>query len=328
MIKNNQQLPEIDAEALKSAIIKSGISKADLAKKLCLSLAHVSELETGELKLFFNHRHKYFTALKLVKILGLSEVDIVMPNLSLDNAIVNVIDTASVADIPEAIVNQYAGKKIQKLRHRSFANTGVVDEWPPAFWLTFIHRQKVPIFLLTFSTIFFTIVLFNNLDGSSLLGSQGSTELEQRLPQAPTEDSIAGNQKGDETAIAPIAAPTLDANVAASNNQSLVANMSEASCQRGSDGRKAQFTPNEPLKPPNFVYIQSAQPASLCIEDAAGRIIKLGLNSNESKIVAVKAPVTIFSSNFSDLQIYFQGRKVGGVVKTAQELILSPAAIE
>lgn len=101
-------------------------------------------------------------------------------------------------------------------------------------------------------------------------------------------------------------------------------NVSAANCRREGDGRSAQFTPIEPLKPSNFVSLRATKSLALCIEGSAGKIAKLNLSWNKFKAVAINAPLTIFSSNFNDLQICFQGRKVDEIGKTVHELILNP----
>ena len=106
MIKTDLPMPDIDGESLKIARIKSGISKSDLAKKLCLSVAHINELETGELKIFFNHRHRHFTALKLGKLLGLSEADIFISRPSLVEVSSDAVNAMSSADVAVAILDE------------------------------------------------------------------------------------------------------------------------------------------------------------------------------------------------------------------------------
>jgi ribosome-binding protein aMBF1 (putative translation factor) len=45
-------IPDINNLALQNARLAQGISKEDLAKKLCLSMHHIDKLEANELKLF------------------------------------------------------------------------------------------------------------------------------------------------------------------------------------------------------------------------------------------------------------------------------------
>lgn len=67
--------PNINAVKLKEARELAGLSKATLAKQLCLGEAHITQLENDECHIFFGLAHKVATAKKVAKALNLKESD-------------------------------------------------------------------------------------------------------------------------------------------------------------------------------------------------------------------------------------------------------------
>lgn len=198
MIKKDLPIADIDGESLKNARIQSGTSKADLAKKLCLSVAHINELETGELKIFFNHRHRYFTALKLGKLLGLSEADIIKSRFSLDKVIPGAVNMISPADVAVVNVDQSGAKKTPKPRFRLSGKYGLAKTMSSPLGFAFMRRQKLLIILACAAVGFLGTPFFFDWDGSAIFTSKNSAKINQELPQAPTDYSLVENLKSDE----------------------------------------------------------------------------------------------------------------------------------
>ena len=74
MIRNNISLPIVDGQALLQARLKQSLEKKDLANALCLSAAHITQLEDGLSKtVFFSPEHHIQVAKRVGKQLGLLE---------------------------------------------------------------------------------------------------------------------------------------------------------------------------------------------------------------------------------------------------------------
>lgn len=70
------EIPDIDGDKLKLARQSLGLSQEELAKAVCLSRAHIDQLENDGRKVFFSLKHRYQVALKVADYLGLSDNDI------------------------------------------------------------------------------------------------------------------------------------------------------------------------------------------------------------------------------------------------------------
>ena len=160
-------------------------------------------------------------------------------------------------------------------------------------------------------------------DGTSLAKQSSATTL-LALPQGPASDEPADAQLQSAPSPVPGTAPAVLVGTAANN---VDPNPVQVTCQRQAELPPVQFTPYEPLKSPNFVYVHANQAVALCMKDSAGKISQFNLAANESKVVLGQAPMSLFAGDLSDLQIYFQGRKVRELPKMAHELILNPVAM-
>jgi len=67
--------PQIRAERIKEARELAGLSQDELAKRLCLSKAHIDQLENNRDSIFFSIAHKIAIARKVGMSLGLKESD-------------------------------------------------------------------------------------------------------------------------------------------------------------------------------------------------------------------------------------------------------------
>lgn len=74
--KPTLEIPDINGDKLKLARQNLGLSQEELAKAVCLSRAHIDQLENDGRKVFFSLKHRYQVALKVANYLGLSDKDI------------------------------------------------------------------------------------------------------------------------------------------------------------------------------------------------------------------------------------------------------------
>lgn len=74
--KPTLEIPDINGDKLKRARENLGLGQEGLAKALCLSRAHIDQLENNGRKVFFSLKHRYQVALKVADYLGLSDKDI------------------------------------------------------------------------------------------------------------------------------------------------------------------------------------------------------------------------------------------------------------
>jgi len=67
---------------------------------------------------------------------------------------------------------------------------------------------------------------------------------------------------------------------------------------------------SSPSKAGNYVYFTTADKASICVQDSAGKKTTVNISKDHSTSVYGKGPWQIASPDFSRLQIYFQGARV------------------
>ncbi len=317
------------------ARIRMGISKADLAKQLCLSVAHINELEARQLKYFFNHRHRYHTALKLGKLLGLKKDDFVVPAPKLESPPTITSDTISgEIQSPGTVMD---GLDLTTSGHSNFRKLNSMP-WVSSFKTSAIQQKtqnesvkvcrskfsvtKSGLMVAGLGALFFASAFLFAWDDDSGLAKQGNSAAGLVLPQGPANDS--GSDMQPSQSQAPLAP---SASVVGAGSNVANSNIAQVACERQGNEKPVEFTPIGPLKSPNFVFILANQAAALCVQDSVGKISLVNLAANESKVVVGKAPLNLFANDFGNLQIYFQGRKVRDLSQTSHELILNPIAL-
>jgi transcriptional regulator with XRE-family HTH domain len=86
-LQTNSTSLEIDGDKLRIAREELGLSQHELATKLCLSYVHIAQLEDDRLTIFFSPAHKIQVAKKAGAVLGLQELEYLIPkNIQLGSA--------------------------------------------------------------------------------------------------------------------------------------------------------------------------------------------------------------------------------------------------
>jgi hypothetical protein len=83
-----------------------------------------------------------------------------------------------------------------------------------------------------------------------------------------------------------------------------------AACDDAHRLHSAHHTPNHPIKPGNYVYIEALSDSQLCVLDSQNKLSVLSLKAGMSHTVNGMAPFLMHASDWQGLQVFFQGRLV------------------
>ncbi len=138
---------------------------------------------------------------------------------------------------------------------------------------------------------------------AAVASSQGSTN----NTQTPVAGNVANkNNTSASDSVSPLAgvSPSAPANTPVATSAGVV-----DPCQLlGADAPVVMSS--SPSKAGNYVYFTTADKASICVQDSAGKKTTVNISKDHSTSVYGKGPWQIASPDFSRLQIYFQGARV------------------
>ncbi len=86
------------------------------------------------------------------------------------------------------------------------------------------------------------------------------------------------------------------------------------------------YTPTEPRKAGNFVYLVADRPARLCVVDAARKATRLDLEAGGGRSVYGAAPFVV-QGDLGHLRIFFQGVRVQGEMGAGTRVVLNEAPV-
>jgi hypothetical protein len=81
-------------------------------------------------------------------------------------------------------------------------------------------------------------------------------------------------------------------------------------------------TPNQPLKPGNYVYMEAQADTELCVLDSQNQKTMVQLKAGMATSVYGSAPFLVHSQDWQNLKLFFQGRRVVDTLTDVQHLLL------
>lgn len=266
-----------------------------LARKACLSVGQVRELESGENgRYFYSDTIKRQAYKRVLMVLGVTPPTHPTPTpstvvVSPDNARLEILD------------------QIAAMSHRPALARPVVSAFHVMGQQLQKHKQPIGAFLL----------LLLALGGWVIDGTRRATEptpTAQTSAPAPLPAAIPAILTIAETKTPPqavAATPTATA---------------DSACAFSTEAMP-QLTPVQAHKEGRYVHLVSTTPAQVCVVDAQKRATLLQMKAGESQSVYGTAPWQISSANLPRIKIYFQGGLVVLPEGAPQRLSLVEASV-
>ena len=280
MIKKSTQ-SEVDGDKLRAAREAQGITTAELARRLCLSHRHITQLESNQLAIFFSHAHKIQVANKVGEALGLIESDFLsyqggnknLPQVQHSSQVLRVPNRLIEAKEDQPKVNQ----KSKFLKRYLFVIPAIAVSCIAVGAVIRIYPNEL-------------VALNLSKTSQELLGYQSSTQTNTSA-SAPTDPEL--------NPVASIDAATYNP----------LETIEQMPCSFQNQEAMPYHTIN-PSKQGDMVYVLSKEPQTVCVIDGQNKAVSLDLDIGQSQSVYGQAPFTIISSDLSKLDLYFQGWKV------------------
>jgi transcriptional regulator with XRE-family HTH domain len=345
-------LPEIQGKVLKAAREKLRLDPQELAVKACLSKKHITELEQGGISSFYSESHKITVAKKVAKILQLDEsLVLVHPDgdlaqqesLPFDAAVeetqqpVKVQETKSAkeekASAPAALSaaeesNQATAKptaatgKPVKVSLENIQTGGQMNSSRPKSKRS--RGGLVSILLL----ILVAGGLYSSKDHIIALFSPPAVE-----PQPVVVEGAEPKEEGANPTPATPASPAAPSGVAPSSAVPAAANVaavvpfpSDVSCPK-SDASVSEQSVTEPTKPGNFVHVNMESRQIVCVVDATGKSMMQSIDAGAGHTFGGKSPFTILTNGFSQIAVYFQGKRIRPLNEQARTMRVKEVAL-
>ena len=267
---NNSHTLEIIGEEFKKARDAKNLTSYELANHLCLSTKHIEQIEKGSESAFFSYTHKVQVAKKIAKYLNMPE-DIAFHERLSSNNVVDGIESTAKFD-----VHDISSDAIDHFEKVNMKNS------------TFDLSKKMKI-ILTLG--FIGIALIFSLIYSEQIWTSSSSS-NQFVPQ-------------EKNLIVKDEVPNSDEPV------------HESSFEKNPCDMVTELVPAFRAITPNFagnyIYMinkNQKDPQYICVIDSKKMKQKITLNPGERKTIIGRPPFNVLSTDFSHVNIYYQGLQV------------------
>jgi hypothetical protein len=96
-----------------------------------------------------------------------------------------------------------------------------------------------------------------------------------------------------------------------------------ASCDWEHRDNSKTHTPTQPIKPGNYVYLEAQADTELCVLDSQNKRTLLQLKAGMAKSVYGSAPFLVYSQDWTNFKLFFQGRRVHEALSGVHHLLLN-----
>lgn len=303
-----------DPELLKRTRESAGVDEGVLARKACLSVAQVRQLEAGGNGLFYSITIKRQAYKRVMMVLG-AEPPTHAPVVQASVHMHETLSDESSKDTIDSIVA--LSSKSDYLDKRPVADF-VID----LRYRLMAHRQVLGALLLLIGAVVLFVFNWpkNTPDASAVpvLPTKTSTAVEPSPKELKASAAMTAAPPASQSVVAPVlqaepkpevksepvanATPvtTVSANVNAANTKACVF----------VEERLPEVMPNSANKAAGFVYVLSPIDAEVCVIDAGKKATVLQLRAGEGRSVYGNAPWQLSGAALKDTQIFFQGVRV------------------
>jgi len=283
---------EEHGKLLKDLRQKAGLDIATLARKHLVSSSQIGQLENGGDAAFYNADIKFATGKKLLRVLG--------------------------HDLPEPTG---ALNEAETFSPQAFKVTPGLPS--PSFSVT---PQKIFWFLLVLLIALGLLGLY--VDSLNPPGKvvatppvAGDTAFAAAKPAENMSPQAAIPAEPNSPTLQPAVPVPTPAPVPA---ESQPVAMSKSTCNWNVSHFEVQ--PDKPRKTADYVHMRALQSVVVCVKDAEQRVATLELEAGNERSIYGPAPFSVYSTQLSQLNLYFQGQLVKLPNDTTQHLKLTAAS--
>jgi transcriptional regulator with XRE-family HTH domain len=282
---------EEHGKLLKDLRQKAGLDIATLARKHLVSSSQIGQLENGGDTAFYNADIKFATGKKLLRVLGHD-----LP------------ETAGPLNEAETFSAQ-AFKVKQGLPSPSFSVTP-----QKIFWLLLVLLIALGLLGLYVDSLnpSSKVTATPPMTGDTAFAAAKPTENispQAAMPSEPNSPTLQPAEPVPNQAPAPAESQTVAT--------------SKSTCNWNSSHFEVQ--PDKPRKTADYVHMRALQSVVVCVKDAEQRVATLELEAGNERSIYGPAPFSVYSTQLSQLNLYFQGQLVKLPNDTTQHLKLTAA---
>ena len=307
---NNSTWRSEEGQLLRSLREEAGIDELVFARNNTVSLAQLKELELGGHSSFYTPAIKRRTGVKLLGKLG---HDLVTPEVV---TVTQESAEPSVNESPSDMATVMAPETVNHPKAQSDS-----------------HRRGQTQQALFWSLGVLSLVALTTIKPWSLWeGHATDRRFVQQATQTPSpkvlSTPITAQSAPVQRELMPSAAPTEVIALAPSNNQlsrpavKVSLPTDTVACDWQHRDTSKTHTPNQPLKPGNYVYLEAQADSELCVLDSQNQKTLVQLKAGMAKSVYGSAPFLVHSQDWQNLKLFFQGRRVVDTLTDVQHLLL------
>lgn len=326
---------ESDGHLLRSLRERAGMDRSIFARTCSVSVAQLTELEDGGHGRFYTDRIKAHVGRGLLKKLGhvpaptapapAPAPEVVPPVLAVPavpqegapgQAMTGPQGEGSAALATPAQVPPATKFESAPPASRNLASRVAVQTPPHVTWIRAGFVAAVAVTLV--------VIMIPRKPRESRLQAeeavaQASVAAAPVVTSAPATASLSITVPGISEAAAstpPAAAAAPEPRAAAGENQpatpaaTVQVSATERRCELPPRDKVTEFTPPNALRSNNYVYLESAKDASVCVVDSQNRQTLSALKPGEGVSVYGTPPFTVQTRQWADLRMFFQGVRV------------------
>lgn len=330
-----QPWTETDGRLLRTLRERSGIDRANFARRNTLSVGQLTELEEGGQGRFYNDAIKAHKGQTLLARLGYVAPPPAPPEPPADPApqAQAMPPTAPAAPQPETFEEQSAaapGQPEETAEATKETGTEPAEGWrAPAAPEPAFPRKAVGLALaaiLVVAGVFLArqpqpVAKEEAPPPAPALPLQpadaGASAAVADAPSPPAAPASAPPVQAPEPA-APAVAPAAPASATASSTVT-----TDARCPALPREGVTQFTPAAALRPAGYVYIEAASEARVCVVDGRDRHTSAVIRPGAGVTVNGEAPFTLHTRQWGELRVFFQGARVNLAEPSPQAVTLT-----
>lgn len=303
-----------DPDLLKRTRENAGVDEGVLARKACLSVAQVRQLEAGGNGLFYSITIKRQAYKRLMMVLGAEPPTHVPVAQAIDSMHEALPDVSSKETIDSIVA---LSSKSDYLDKRPVADF-VID----LRYRIMAHRQVLGALVLLIGAL--VLFVFHWPEITQDEPSKAVVPVKAQAPDASASKDVkpstvqAPATSSSATAVAPLPVPETKPEVKPEpvvNVPAVVAASAPVVAANTKacvfvDDRLPEVMPSSANKPAGFVYVLSPIDTEVCVIDASKKATVLQLRAGEGRSVYGSAPWQLSGAALKDAQIYFQGVRV------------------
>jgi transcriptional regulator with XRE-family HTH domain len=291
-----------DGQLLRSLREAAGIDELVFARRNTVSVTQLRELETGGSSSFYNPAIKRSTGVKLLKKLG---HELPLP------------DPVLLADPPEP-----APAYTTPTKHDAGLAANLTYAQDPSITLPSVTARRgiflQPVFWLLCLLSSVALVAFNPWAAQEKPHALLATA-------APADAAPPSLMSSTPPTQAEVLVTTPQAGLSKLEAQSS-ASAKSSSCDWQYRDNSKTHTPNQPLKPGNYVYLEAQADTELCVLDSQNKKTILQLKAGMAKSVYGSDPFLVHSQDWTTFKLFFQGRRVHEKLTDVHHLLLNSQA--